>query len=97
MELGVVVQWPAPSQACASTAVPALLQDFMPHIVPLEVLFWPAHDCHVFPSHTGVSHSIAPVHGDREPCGAPTAPTQVPSEPLTSQAAHWSVHATLQQ
>jgi hypothetical protein len=43
------------------------------------------------------AHALAPAHAARVPWGVPVTWEHMPSEPATSQAWHWSVHAELQQ
>jgi hypothetical protein len=78
------------------------------HVAAL-VCVEPLHDCALHTLPVGYVHAIAeplhvppqveppPLHAVREPCGVPLTNVQLPTEPPTSHAWHWPVHALLQQ
>jgi hypothetical protein len=84
-------QRPAPSQAAASVATPAL-QLAVRHSeagyaqAPVEA-----------PSQAPPQAEPSLAHAGRAPWGAPATGAQVPTEPAASQAWHWPPHAVSQQ
>jgi len=84
-------QRPAPSQAAASVATPAL------QLAPRHCAVGYAQAAPFAPSQRPPQADPSEAHAWRLPCGAPSTGAQTPALPGTSQAWHWPLHAWSQQ
>jgi hypothetical protein len=86
-------QAPVPLQSASSVATPAV-QEPARHSV---AWFGYAQAKRPTPSQAPPHAEPSVAQGVRLPCGASVTGEQTPSEPATSQASHWRVHALPQQ